>query len=98
MKTLEGLPLTVFIPGRVNQVNLGRIHEDWGRISTDSLDPWGGQLTVNLGRICKDCGKITSDNVDPGGNRSIDSQLGKMHEDFGRITSDSVHPGARGVN
>ena len=63
-------------------VTLGRIHKDFGRITSDSVDPGWGRLTVNLGRICKDCGRITSDNVDPGGQGSIDSQLGKTHEDW----------------
>ena len=37
-------------------VNLGRIHEDFARITSDSVDPgWGGELTVNLGRIHKEC-------------------------------------------
>ena len=75
MKTLEGLPLTVLIVGDQSTVNLGRIHEDFGRITSDSVDPGGGQSTVNLGRIYEDCGRITSDSVDPGG--LIDSQLGK---------------------
>ena len=37
-------------------VNLERIHEDFARIISDSVDP-GGQLIVNLERIhrlCKD--------------------------------------------
>ena len=55
-------------------VNVGRIHKDFARITSDSVDP-GGQSTVNLGRICKDFARITSDSVDPGG--SIDSQLRK---------------------
>ena len=57
-------------------VNFGRIHEDFARITSDSVDPrWGGELTVNLGRIHKGFARITSDSVDPGG--SIHSQLGK---------------------
>ena len=46
-------------------VNLERIHEDFGRITSDNVDPGGGgQSMVNLKRICKDFGRITSDNVD----------------------------------
>ena len=42
--------------GSQSTVNLGRIHEDFTRIISDSVDPGeGGQLTVNLGRIHKDC-------------------------------------------
>ena len=43
MKTLEGLPLTVFILGGGSQltVNLGRICKDFGRITSDNVDPWG---------------------------------------------------------
>ena len=78
MKTLQGLPHTVLILGEGSiGINLGRICEDFARITSDSVDPEGGQLTVNLGRICKDFARITSDSVDPGG--SINSQLGKDH-------------------
>ena len=44
MKTLQGLPLTVLILGGGGQltVNLGRIHEDFARITSDSVDPGGG--------------------------------------------------------
>ena len=44
MKTLQGLPLTVLILGGQSTVNLGRIHEDFARITSDSVDPgvWGG--------------------------------------------------------
>ena len=45
-------------------INLGRICKDFGRITSDNVDP-GGQSTINLGRIYKDFGRITSDNVDP---------------------------------
>ena len=76
-KTLQGLPLTVLIPGGQSTVNLGRIHKDFARITSDSVDPGGGgQLTVNLGRIHKDFARITSDSVDLGGGL-IDSQLRK---------------------
>ena len=47
-------------------VNLERIHKDFGRITSDNVDP-GGQSTVNLERIGKYFGRITSDNVDPWG-------------------------------
>ena len=67
----------MLILGGQSTVNLGRICKDFGRITSDSVDPGWGQLTVNLGRICKDFGRITSDSVDPGGQGSINSQLGK---------------------
>ena len=47
-------------------VNLERIHDDFGRITSDNVDP-GGQLMVNLERIHDYFGRITSDNVDPVG-------------------------------
>ena len=79
-KTLQGLPLTVLILGGGGQskVNLGRVHKDFARITSGSVDPGGvnGQLTVNLGRIHEDLERITSDSVDPG-EGSIDSQLRK---------------------
>ena len=57
----------MLILGRgINQVNLGRIHKDFARITFDSVDS-GCQLTVNLGRICKDFVRIASDSVDHGG-------------------------------
>ena len=55
-------------------VSLERICNDFGRITSDNVDP-GGQSMVNLERICKDFARITSDNVDPGG--SINGQLEK---------------------
>ena len=69
-KTLEGLPLTMLIlgVGVDSTLNLERIRKDFGRITSDNTDPWGGgHLTLNLERICKDFGRITSDNTDPGG-------------------------------
>ena len=47
-------------------VNLERIHEVFGRITPDSVDPGGHQLRVNLERIHEDFARITSDSVDPG--------------------------------
>ena len=51
MKTLQGLSQTVFILGGGVQltVNFGRIHKDFAMITSDSIDPEGGQSTVNLG-------------------------------------------------
>ena len=37
------------------------------KITSDSVDPRGGQSTVTLGRIRKDFARITSDIVDSGG-------------------------------
>ena len=67
MKTLEGLPLTMLILGGQSTLNLERICDDFGRITSDNVDPGGGQLMVNLERICNDFGTITSHNVDPWG-------------------------------
>ena len=60
-RTLQGLPLTMLIPGWRGQskVNLERIHEDIARITSDNVD-LGGQSTVNLERIRKDIARITS--------------------------------------
>ena len=41
MKTLQGLPQTVLILGGQLTVNLGRIHEDFTKITSDSVDPGG---------------------------------------------------------
>ena len=66
----------MLIPGGQSTVNLGRIHKDFARITSDSVDAGGGgQLTVNLGRIHKDFARITSDSVDLVG--AINSQLRK---------------------
>ena len=54
-------------------VNLERICNDFGRITSDNVDPGGSinsQLGKDLQRHCKD----TSDNVDAGG---VNGQLGK---------------------
>ena len=41
MKTLQGLPQTVLtLGGGQLTVNLGRIHKDFARITSDSVDPW----------------------------------------------------------
>ena len=77
--------------GGQSTVNLGRIHQDFARIISESLDP-GGSIDNQLGRICKDFARITSDSVDPGGCQST-VNLGRIHKDFARITSDSVEPG-----
>ena len=37
--TLEGLPLTMLILGGQLTVNLERIHDDFGRITSDNVDP-----------------------------------------------------------
>ena len=75
MKTLQGLPVTMLVLGGQLMVTLGRIHQDFARITCDNVDPGGCQLTVTLGRIPEDFARITCDNVDPGG--SIDSHLGR---------------------
>ena len=50
-KTLQGLPLTVLIPGGQSTVNLGRIHKDFARITSDSVDPGGwGSIDSQLGK------------------------------------------------
>ena len=73
--TLEGSPLTMLRLGSQSMVNLERICNEFGRITSDNVDLGRGQLTANLERIHDDFGRITSDNVDPWG--SINGQLGK---------------------
>ena len=47
-------------------VNLERICEDFGRITSDNVDP-GGSIDGQLGKdLHEDFARITSDNVDPG--------------------------------
>ena len=41
-------------------LNLERICKDFGRITFDNADPWGGRSTLNLERIHKDFGRIAS--------------------------------------
>ena len=57
MKTLEGLLLTMLILGGQSMVNFERIHKDFGRITSDNVDP-GGLIDSQLGkdpqRLCKD--------------------------------------------
>ena len=38
---MEGLPLTMLILGGQLMVNLERIHNDFGRITSDNVDPGG---------------------------------------------------------
>ena len=61
VKTLQGLLLTMLILvgwGSQSMVNLGRIHEDFARITSDNVDPGGwsidGQLGKDPQRLCKD--------------------------------------------
>ena len=42
MKTLQGLHHTVLIQGGQLTVNIGRICEDFARITSDSVDSGGG--------------------------------------------------------
>ena len=55
MKTLQGLPLTILILGGQLTVNLERICNEFGRITSDNVDP-GGQSMINFGKIRKDFG------------------------------------------
>ena len=67
-KTLQGLPLTMLIQrGGWSIVSLERIHNDFGRITSDNVD-LGGLMMVKLEMICEDIARITSDNVDLGVN------------------------------
>ena len=75
MKTVEGLPLTVFILGGQSTVNLGRICKDFGRITSDSVDPGWGVNQQSTWEGSTNFERIIFDNGNPGG--SIDSQLGK---------------------
>ena len=57
--------------GGWSTVNLGRICKDFGRITSDSVDPVGGGELIDSQlrkdwRICKDFARITSESVDPG--------------------------------
>ena len=77
MKTLEGLPLTVFIPGGQGgqlTVNLGRIHKDFGRIRADSVGGGVNQQSTWEGSA-KTLEGLPLTVLILGG--SIDSQLGK---------------------
>ena len=69
MKTLQGLPVTMFILGGQSMVDLERICKDFARITCDNVDP-EGSINSQLGKDLKTA-RITSDHVDPGG--SIDS-------------------------
>ena len=65
---MEGLALTVLILGSQLTVNLGRIYKDFGRITSDNVDPGGwGLINSQLGKMHEDIGRITSDSVDSGG-------------------------------
>ena len=97
-KTLQGLPLTMLILMLIlwdwSMVNLGRIHEDFARITSDNVDPGGlidSQLGKDLWRLCKDylwqCWSLGQSRVN----------LGRICKDFARITSDNVDPGGQSM-
>ena len=74
-------------------VNLGRIHKDFARITSDSVDPGGGSIDSQLGKDpAKTLQGLPHDSVDPGGGQ-LTVNLGRIHEDFARIISYSVDPG-----
>ena len=57
------------------RVTLGRIHEDFARITCDNVGP-GGSINGHLGKdLHQDFARITCDNVDPGGGLTV--TLGK---------------------
>ena len=99
VKTLQGLPLIVLILGGQSTVNLGRIHKDFARITSDSVDP--GRRGVNQQSTVEGSTKtlegLPLTVLILGGGGSIDSELGRIHKDFARITSDSVDPGGGGL-
>ena len=110
--TLEGSPLPMLILGEGDRstLNLERIHNDFGRITSANADPGGGWSTLNLERICKDFGRIAS--TWKGSAMTLEGlpQLGKdpqwlwkdclnlerIRNDFGRIASANADPGGRG--
>ena len=47
--TLEGSPLTMLILGGKSMVNLEKICDDFGRITSDNVDP-GGSIDSHLGK------------------------------------------------
>ena len=74
-------------------LNLERICKDFGRITSDNVDP-GGSINTQLGKdqVAINFGRIASDNVDPGGVDRHSTWKGSA-TDFGRIASDNVDPG-----
>ena len=49
--TLEGLPLTMLIMGDQLTVNLERIHDDFGMLTSDNVDNGvGGSIDSQLGK------------------------------------------------
>ena len=95
MRTLQGLPLRMLILGSII-TQLGMIHEDMARITSDNVDP-GGSIDIQLGKDpwghCKDylwqCWN--------GGCESTHN-LERIHEDIARITSDNVDPGGQSTH
>ena len=80
----------MLIRGLINS-HLERIHDDFGRITSDNVDPGVNQQST--WKVCNDFGRITSDNVDPGDQLMVN--LERICDDFGRITSDNVDPGGQ---
>ena len=68
-------------------VTLGKIPEDFARITCDNVDP-GGSIDGQLEKVHQDFARITCDNVDPGECQSTVT-LGRMQG----LPVDNVDPG-----
>ena len=94
MKTLQGLTQTVLIGG-VNRVNLGRIHKDFTKITSDSVDPGGRGVDQSTWEGCTKTLQGLPQTVSILVGQST-VNLGSICEDFTRIISDSGGPGGGG--
>ena len=70
-------------------VNLERIHKDFGRITSDSVDPGVNQWSTWKGSA-KTLEGLPLTVLILGGQSMVN--LERIHKDFRRITSDSVYP------
>ena len=71
-------------------ISLGRIHEDFARIFSESVDPWGrsGLIDSQLGKYLQRVLQgLPHDSGDSLGGGQLTFNLVRIHEDFARITS-----------
>ena len=87
--TLEGSPLTMLILGGQLTVSLERIHNDFGRITSDMLILGVNQWSTWKGSTMTLEGSPLTMLI-LGGQLMVN--LERIHNDFGRITSDNVDP------
>ena len=91
--TLEGLPLTMLISGGQSTLHLGRICNNFRRITSANVGP-GGSIDTQLG---KDLQQLWKDRLWQCWSWGVDWHYTwkGFYNNFGRIASDNVDPGGQ---